>query len=420
VHRARLLDGREAVLKILKPGIERIIDTDFAILYFVFKLLSRFRVFQEHADFFDLLAEFIRVTGDELNFRREVYIAREFKKHLAGLDYVTVPDIYQEFCTNRIIVMEYHDGDRVNNIDAWITRNNDPEIIAKRIVEMYLEQFLSDPFIHFDPHPGNILITSDNHIVLVDYGMAGEISDRMRKGFADSLEALINKNPRKLIDALFALGFIRKGANRYALLPIVDFFIDEVLETFKFDRESFYSIDFTPIRDDLVEIIYTQPFTIPIDWAYIGKTLSTIAGLISILNPGFNLYGELKPYARRLLSANAAEKAARLLDSVKMNLSAAAAMPGRISDFMDNLERGYFKMKVDYGEIIDKIDEVKGFVIRIIIFMIGLVCGISTFIFYGEGKMSQSLMFAVTGGAAFLLFLVYKKRLARDKIRKYF
>ena len=420
VHRATLYDGREAVLKILKPGIEKTIDTDFAILYFVFRLLSRFKVFREHADFFEILSEFIRVTGDELNFRREVFVAREFRRELARLDYIIVPEIYEEYCTGRIIVMEYHRGDRINKIDSWIGRNNDPEVIARRVVELYVEQFLSMQFIHFDPHPGNILIASDNRIVLVDYGMAGEISDRMRKGLADFLEALVKKDARTMVDTLFALGFIRKNVNRYALLPVVDYFIDVLLDTLKFERESYYKIDFSPIRDELVEIIYTQPFNIPIEWAYIGKTLSGIAGLIAQLKPDFNLYGELKPHAERLIEAGLAGRAARLFAQAKTGLARAAAMPERISGFMDNLEMGYFKMKVDYTEITEKIDEVKGFVIRLISFIVWFTCGISAFVFYGTGRLDAFLLFIALGTVAFLFFIVYRKKSIKDRIRKYF
>jgi predicted unusual protein kinase regulating ubiquinone biosynthesis (AarF/ABC1/UbiB family) len=420
VHRATLHDGREAVLKILKPGIEKTIDTDFAILYFVFRLLSRFKVFREHADFFEILSEFIRVTGDELNFRREVFVAREFRRELARLDYIIVPEIYEEYCTGRIIVMEYQRGDRINKIDSWIGRNNDPEVIARRVVELYVEQFLSMQFIHFDPHPGNILIASDNRIVLVDYGMAGEISDRMRKGLADFLEALVKKDARTMVDTLFALGFIRKNVNRYALLPVVDYFIDVLLDTLKFERESYYKIDFSPIRDELVEIIYTQPFNIPIEWAYIGKTLSGIAGLIAQLKPDFNLYGELKPHAERLIEAGLAGRAARLFAQAKTGLARAAAMPERISGFMDNLEMGYFKMKVDYTEITEKIDEVKGFVIRLISFIVWFTCGISAFVFYGTGRLDAFLLFIALGTVAFLFFIVYRKKSIKDRIRKYF
>ncbi len=419
VHRAWLRDGREVVLKILKPGIETIIDVDFAILFFVFRLLSHFRVFREHADFLEILSEFVRVTGDELNFRREAWIAEEFRRDLARLGYVSVPTIFGEYCTDRIIVMEYLAGDRINNVDAWISRNNDPTVIARRIVELYVEQFLSMRFIHFDPHPGNILITSNNQIVLVDYGMAGEISDKMRKGLADFLEALIEKNTRKMIDTLFALGFIRRGFGRYMLMPVVDYFIEVLLDTVKFDRESYYKIDFSPIREQLVEIIYTQPFNIPIEWAYIGKTLSGIAGLISQLNPDFNLYGELKPYAERLITAGLPERASRLYQRLKTGIVRAASMPERISDFMGNLEMGYFKMKVDYAEIIDKIEEIKGFVIRILSFTVGLACGVSAFIFNWEGRQKAFLLFISMCAVALLVFLVYRKKTIKDRIRKY-
>ena len=118
-HKAFLHDGREVVLKILKPDIEKIIDTDFAILTQVFKLMNNFKVFQEHADFFQILDEFIRVSGDELNFIREAHICKELKRNLIDLDYLIIPHIYEEYSTRRIIVMEYQGGDRISMVQDW-------------------------------------------------------------------------------------------------------------------------------------------------------------------------------------------------------------------------------------------------------------------------------------------------------------
>lgn len=419
-HRAILHDGREVVLKILKPGIERIIDIDFAILHFVFKLLSHFRAFSDHADFIDVLSEFIRVTGDELNFRRERYIANEFRKGLARFTYVKIPLIFDEYCTPRIIVMEYCEGDRVNNVGAWIGRGNDPLVIAKRLVEIYVEQFLAMSLIHFDPHPGNILISENNRMVLLDFGMAGEISEEMRGGLADSLEALVERNSRKIIDVLFRLGFIKRSANRYSLLPVVDFFMNELLETMKLDRESYYNVDFSPIRDDLAEMIYTQPLTVPIEWAYIGKAVSSLAGLVSQLNPGFNIYGELKPYAGRLIAGGVAGAAARIYDSVKKNITITAALPTRISNFMEEMEGGYFRVKVDFTEIRDKIDEVKAFVVRLISFVLMAISSISCFIFYLEKNFTVAAMFTAIGSLSLIWFLFYRRKSMKDRIKKYF
>ncbi len=419
-HRARLHDGREAVLKILKPGIERIIDIDFAILHFVFKLMSHFRVFREHADFIDLLSEFIRVTGDELNFRREIHIAKKFRKDLARFSYIRVPEIFEECSTRRIIVMEYCEGDRINKVDDWIGRGNDPLIISKRIVEIYVEQFLSMSFIHFDPHPGNILVSDDNRMALLDFGMAGEISDGMRRGLADFLNALIERNSRSIIDILFRMGFIRKRANRYSLLPVVDFFMNELLETIKLDRESYYNVDFSPIRDDLAVMIYSQPLTVPIEWAYIGKTVSSLGGLVSQLNPEFNIYGELKPYAGRLVAGGIAETASRLFDSFKKNITISAALPLRVSNFMEEIEGGYFRMKVDYTEMRDKIDEVQAFVVRLISFVLVAVSAVSCFIFYLDRKYPVAAMFAAIGSFSLVWFLFYRRKTMRDRIKKYF
>jgi len=156
--------------------------------------------------------------------------------------------------------------------------------------------------IHFDPHPGNILILEDNNIALLDFGMAGEITDEMNKGIKDSLEALAKKDYLKILEMFQRLGFLKKEVDIYMLLPVVEYFFTGVLDTVKLERESLQRIDLSPVIDNLIEIIYTQPFRLPYEWAYIGRTVGTLTGIISSIYPEFNIYKELEPYFNVILN----------------------------------------------------------------------------------------------------------------------
>jgi len=141
-HKGILKDGSEVAIKFLKPSIEKIIDIDFAILFFVFKLFSNFKIFKDMSDFTSILEEFIKITGDELNFKREVYISKKFRSALKKYPYVKVPYVYEEYSGDKIIVMEFIDGVKVTDREKWEMKNNSSEILARRIVEIYIEQFL--------------------------------------------------------------------------------------------------------------------------------------------------------------------------------------------------------------------------------------------------------------------------------------
>ncbi|MEW5816381.1 MAG: AarF/UbiB family protein [Spirochaetota bacterium] len=317
VHRAELRNGAIVALKIQKPGIEDIFDTDFAILFYVFKLISHFNFFKENKDFHKVLDEFVRVTGDELNFEREIFIAKRFKKELSKFSYITVPTVIEQFCTKKIIVMEYIKGDKITEKENWIARNNDPRVIAKRIVEIYIEQFIFFRLIHFDPHPGNILILDNNKIALLDFGMAGEITDTMSKGIKDGIEAFLKRDYEKILLVLKKLGFIRQEADEKKLLPLTRYFMDEIISVVKFDRESMQKINISPILKELTEVIYSHPFQLPWEWAYILKTTGTLVGIVSMLNPDFNIYDELTPHFNRIVRHSLSEIIERFYESAK-------------------------------------------------------------------------------------------------------
>jgi len=419
VHKAVLHDGREVALKILKPGVKRIIDIDFAILFYVFRLLSYSRRIREHADLFNLLDEFVAVTSDELNFKREAHIAARFREQLQKLPYVRIPLIYDAYCTAHVIVMEFLTGDKISDVHAWESRGNDPLVLSRRIIELYFEQFLKTGLIHFDPHPGNILVTDDNCLVLLDFGMSGEITDRMRNGIRELIRGVIIRDYRLVLDVLDQLGFIRKGVNKYSLLPVIEFFFDELLHVLKLNRESIHSADVSPIIDDLVEIVYEHPIQIPANWAYIGKTIGTLAGIVATLHPDCNVYEEIKPYADQILKDGILTTIEKGVSELGENLSQLYRLPARANEFMGNIERGIYTFRVDMSDIDRKANELMVFVVRFFSFVISLFSGAGAYLFYRAGQSPKMLVCSVIAVFFLLLSIVYRKRSVKERMKRH-
>ncbi len=420
IHKAKLHSREEVVLKILKPRVENLVDVDFAILFHTFRLLSYFKLVKEKADLFSLLDEFIRVTGDELNFRREIAIAKLFRKDLSKFTYLQIPLMYGEFCTKKVIVMEYLAGDKINEIDTWIKRNNDPVKISRRLIEIYADQILTNGLIHFDPHPGNILVRDNSNLVLLDFGMSGFITRKMKNAIGDALEAIVKRDYRKMVDIIDDLGFIRKGVNKYSLLSIVEFFFEKIFETIKLDRESVQTVDFSPIRDELVEIIYSHPFVLPTEWAYIGKTLSSLVWVVAMLNPDFKVYDELMPYADRILKKSRDQIIRKSLENVKGNVKIILSLMGRINNLIESLERGYYRIKIDYGEIHDKIDEFKVFLIKFVACFVSFSGVVGSYIFYAYGRSNVAIFIGIISILSLVFAVRFRMRFAKDRIKKYF
>jgi predicted unusual protein kinase regulating ubiquinone biosynthesis (AarF/ABC1/UbiB family) len=417
-HKAQLKTGETVVIKVLKPEIESIIDIDFSIFYHVFKIMSHFRQFRENADFGNVMEEFIRVTGDELNFKREVLISKRFKTGLSHLSYIHVPYVYEEFSADKIIVMEFISGNKITDFEGWKDRNNDPVVLARRIVEMYVYQFLRMKLIHFDPHPGNILVMDNNRIGLLDFGMSGEITDRMSNGIREGFTAFSRKDYTALLKVIDDLGFFRKNVNIHQFLPVLEYFFNEVMDTIDLEKNSQFSVDLSPVVDDLVEIIYSQPFRLPYEWAYIGRTVGTLTGLISFLYPQFKLYQELKPYVDQFLSENIQEIGARVLDTVKTNLTEILSLPGRANSFITRIEKGTLKFEVDMDELDRKFNILQTAFVKGISLLVGMVSAGIAYYSYVSSHLTGAGVFGAVSGILTLIMIFYRKTSPKDKIRQ--
>lgn len=418
-YKALLFDSTEVVLKILKPGIEQTIDIDFAIIYNVFSLFSNFKVFQQKADFFGMLGEFIKVTGDELNFKREVHVSKKFRKKLAKFSFVKIPYVYEELSTRRIIVMEYVKGDKISEIEKWESRGNSRIILARRIVEIYIEQFLFLKIIHYDPHPGNILVTENNQIILLDFGMSGEITDVMASSIKSALKAFAVKDYRKILDIMEKLGLFRKGADKNSLLSIMEYFLDEVMDTIRLEKEAIQTVDLSPIIDELAELIYNQPLELPVEWAFIGRTIGTLVGIIASLNPDFKIYDELLPYAQRALQSNIKEIAKEGFETVKEDTKILLNLPRRIDRLIEGVERKRLKFRVDFEEVDEKIDDFRSVAIKSVGFIITFLSAVTTYVlFFYYQSNRHYIAFGIFTIVAFIYSITYKKRSKKEIIKR--
>ena len=416
-HRAELNDGSQVVIKILKPDVQQTIDIDFAILFHVFKLLSHFKAVREKVDLLELLDEFVKVTGDELNFLREIHVLKKLKKGLAKFDFLYIPKVHEELCSRDIIVMEYCSGDKILDITKWQQRNNDPIVLAQRLVEIYMAQFLELDWIHFDPHPGNILVTSNNNFVLLDFGMSGQISAQTRKGIRRGLRAIVRKDYMELVDSFDELGFIRKNYNRYKLLPLLEYFFNEVYTTVRLEREALQSVDLSPVVDEMVELLYRQPVILPVEWAYLGRAIGTLSGIVATLNPNFRIADAFEPYLKQIVSMSAGEIFEESTSYAKNYGMRLINLPLRLSNVVEKVEQGNLRFKIELDEIDDRITELKSLFLTTTCTICTILCFGAGFTLYSIDQPDPAYLFGAIGLTSMLLGLVMRRKRQKEYIR---
>ena len=416
-HRAELNDGSQVVIKILKPEVKKTIDLDFAVLFHTFKLLSHFKAVREKVDLLELLAEFVKVTGDELNFLREVHVLKKLKKGLHKFDFLHIPDVHEELCGKDVIVMEYCSGDKISDIARWQQRDNDPVVLAQRLVDIYMAQFLELDWIHFDPHPGNILVTSDNQFVLLDFGMSGRISAPARKGIRKGLRAIVRKDYLDLVDAFDELGFIRKNYNRYKLIPLLEYFFNEVYTTLKLEREALQSVDLSPVVDEMVELLYRQPVVLPAEWAFLGRAIGTLSGIVATLNPNFRISDAFEPYLKQIVSMSAAEILDETRSYAKNYGMRLINLPLRFSSVVEKVEQGNLRFKIELDEVDDRIAEIKSLFLTTICFFFAVFSAAASYTFYSFSQPHPAYLFGGIGSASLIACFYFKRKRSKEYIR---
>lgn len=418
VHKARLKNGKNLILKILKPNVEKDIDTDFAILYLAFKAISKLKVFKQNNEFVEILEEFIRVTGDELNFEREAYIADRFRKGMSEFSYIKIPEIYHEFTTRKILAMEYVEGDKITNSEIWEQRNNDPVVISRRLIEIYFHQFLTMKLIHFDPHPGNLLVTKNNNIVILDFGMSGEISKEMRDGMLNIIRSFTSKNYDKTLKTMEKLGFLKKDSDYGKLIPIMEYFFEEIVDKINLEKESMLSINLSPVIDEIIDVVYEQPFRLPYEWAYIGRTLGTLTGIISHLYPNIKLFEELKPHFNRVVKENFSEIIEEVKNTAKDFLKQLFVLPERANTFITKVEQGRMNFEIDPNEIDQRVDVFQTMLTKSVGVALSLFSAFFSYYFLIRDEFPATIIFGSLSLIFLGVFLFYKKRNSKDMIKK--
>ncbi|MGH7490463.1 MAG: ABC1 kinase family protein, partial [bacterium] len=231
VHRARLLDGRVVALKIQRPGIGRIIQTDLRTLRFVLDVVRRLAPgANQFIDLRQLYQEFNRTVNEELDYQREGHSAERFARMFADDPLIGAPGVLWEYSTRRVLVLEWMDGIKITRFAELDAAGVDRDALAKRLAGAYIRQVLEAGFFHADPHPGNLLVQpgpgSSARLVFVDFGMMGIITPKMRAGLRDMFLGAIQRDAHTVVRGADALGFLADKADREAIERIASKMLD--------------------------------------------------------------------------------------------------------------------------------------------------------------------------------------------------
>jgi len=297
VHLARLKDGREVAVKVLRPGVERAIANDVALLETAAALMERLWADGRRLKPREVVAEFARHLEDEIDLMREAANASQLRRNFEGSPLLAVPQVYWDWCAQRVMVMERMRGTPVSQVDALRAKGVDIPQLARAGVEIFFTQVFRHGFFHADMHPGNIFVGTEGEMrgryIALDFGIMGTLTEGDKNYLAQNFLAFFNRDYRRVAQAHLDAGWVPAATRveefEAAIRAVCEPVFARPLKEISFGR--FLLRLFQTSRRFGVEI---QPQLVMLQ-----KTLLNIEGLGRQLDPDLDLWQTAKPFLER-------------------------------------------------------------------------------------------------------------------------
>ncbi len=366
VHRARVYPSAEqqengyvprpVVAKVQRANIEQIVATDMAALQVVGRWIHRYPPVRRRADVPALLDEFSRSLYEEIDYLHEGRNAEVFAANFANYPGVKVPAVHWEETTQRVLTLEDVYAIKITDYAGIEAAGINRSEVAHRLVDTYLKQIFEDHFFHADPHPGNLFVMSlppsyaggppEWRLIFVDFGMTGEIGSHVLQGLRDALVAVATRDSNRVVKAYQELGVLLPEAN----IELLQRATAEVFERFwgknTADIVQQGRAEMTQVAEEFKDLLYEMPFQLPENMILLGRCLSILNGICLGLDPEFNIWQHLVPYAQKLMESEQGGRWSFLLRELTDTLQSMISLPRRADNLMARMESGRFEVRV--------------------------------------------------------------------------
>lgn len=346
-HTATLQDGTPVVVKVRRPDVVAKIEEDLEILQNLATQASRRWDAAADYNLTGIAAEFAQTLRAEVDYLQEGHNAERFAENFASDPDVHIPRVFWATTTSRVLTLERIIGMKVNDLDALDRAGIDRQTLAKRAAGVAVKMVFEDGFFHADPHPGNLFIEPDGRIGLIDFGMVGQVDEKLRGQLGVLLTALIRNDADRVGAALLDLSVTKQSVDRNQLRAD----LTEFISLYK-DRQ-LDQICIGPLITQLLALLREYHLQLPREMAMLLKTLLMDEGMGVQLDPQFNLGEILKPYAQQLaldrFSPHAFAK--RLAKAGFASAELAVELPGKLRRLFELIDTAGVEVHLRAAEL---------------------------------------------------------------------
>ena len=347
VHTARLKDGKQVVVKVLRPGIEKTIRRDVDLLFTVARLAEKYWKDGRRLHPVDVVREYEKTIFDELDLMREAANASQLRRNFLDSEVLYVPEIYWDLTRQNVLVMERISGTPVGETDELRRQGISMKLLGERGVEIFFTQVFKYNFFHADMHPGNIFVEPNGRYIAVDFGIMGTLTEEDKRYLAENLLAFFNRDYRRVAQLHVESGWVPKETRveefESAIRTVSEPIFEKPLSEISFGH--FLLRLFQTARRFDMEV---QPQLV-----LLQKTLLNIEGLGRQLYPELDLWTTAKPFLERWMSEQIGRRA--FINKLKTNLPAISEhlpdLPVKIYKIIDEASTGRLEVRWNSDEL---------------------------------------------------------------------
>jgi ubiquinone biosynthesis protein len=349
VHRAEMRDGRAVVVKVQRPNIREQIVEDLEALEEVAQFLDAHTELGKRYDFANMLASLRSSLLRELDFKLEVINLITFAENLREFDRLLIPNPIEDYCSSRVLTMEYIPGKKITDLSPLRLMEIDGPGLASELFRAYLKQILLDGFLHADPHPGNLLLTEDDEIAILDLGMVARLSPGFRDNVLRLLLAISEGRGEDATDVTIRMGEPKPRFDKTEFTRRISQLVAEHGEA------SLSRLNSGQVVLEITKISADCWFRLPSEFTMVAKALLNLDRVVFALDPNFEPAAVIRQRAMEILERNLMKSIAptNLIGGVVELKEFAEKLPGRVNKILDTLGNNEFK--VDVNAIDEKI-----------------------------------------------------------------
>jgi predicted unusual protein kinase regulating ubiquinone biosynthesis (AarF/ABC1/UbiB family) len=349
VHRATMRDGRDVVVKVQRPHIREHIVKDLEAMQEIAEFLDRHTEMGRRYEFQPMLDEFRKSLLRELDYRQEARNLLTFAENLREFENIIVPQPVEDYTTSRVLTMDYVSGRKITDLTPLARIDLDGHMLADYLFRAYLQQILIDGFFHADPHPGNVFLTEENQIAIIDLGMVARISPRFQESLLQLLLAISEGRGDTATDITIKIGEARENFDDVEFRRKVSDLVTQ------HQSSNMRDMDAGRVVLEITRIAGENGFRLPAEYTMIAKTLLNLDQIVETLDPSFDPNGAIRRHGmeitrRRLMQS--LSPGGLFMSAIEVK-DFVEKLPGRVNKLLDAVANNEVEIKVD------AIDEVK-------------------------------------------------------------